>query len=56
MTDIETFFVILSEYKCSNYPANIYKFKVNNGSTTKRYEICSKLTIKTRISFWYQNY
>ena len=27
--------------------ANIYLFKVNNRNTRKRYEICSKLTIKT---------
>ena len=31
----------------TNYPANIYLFKVNNRSTRKRSEICSKLTIKT---------
>ena len=28
-------------------PANIYLFNVNNRSTRKRCEICSKLTIKT---------
>ena len=28
-------------------PANIYLFKVNKRNTRKRYEICSKLTIKT---------
>ena len=28
-------------------PANIYLFKVNNRNTRKRFEICSKLTIKT---------
>ena len=28
-------------------PANIYLFKDNNRNTRKRYEICSKLTIKT---------
>ena len=28
-------------------PVNIYLFKVNNRSTRKRCEICSKLTIKT---------
>ena len=27
--------------------ANIYLFKFNSGDTRKRYEICSKLTIKT---------
>ena len=31
----------------ANNPANIYLFKVNNRNTRKRYEICSKLTIKT---------
>ena len=31
----------------SPYSANIYLFKVNNGNTRKRYEICSKLTITT---------
>ena len=31
----------------TNYPVNIYLFKVNNRSTRKRSEICSKLTIKT---------
>ena len=31
----------------ASYPANIYLFKVNNKSTRKRYEICSKLAIKT---------
>ena len=28
-------------------PANIYLFKVNNRSTRKRCEICSKITVKT---------
>ena len=30
-----------------HYPGNIYLFKVNNRTTRKRCEICSKLTIKT---------
>ena len=30
----------------STHPANIYLLKVNNRSTRKRCEICSKLTIK----------
>ena len=30
-----------------NNPANISLFKVNNRNTRKRFEICSKLTIKT---------
>ena len=30
-----------------NYLANIYLFKVSNRNTSKRCEICSKLTIKT---------
>ena len=29
------------------YPASNYMFKVSNRSTRTRYEICSKLTIKT---------
>ena len=29
------------------YPVGIYMFKVNNRNTRTRYEICSKLTIKT---------
>ena len=29
------------------FPANIYFFKVDNKNTTKRCEVCSKLTIKT---------
>ena len=28
-------------------PVNIYLFKVNNRNIRERYEICSKLTIKT---------
>ena len=32
------------------YPANIYLFKVNNRSTRKGSEICSKLVIKTPCS------
>ena len=30
----------------SIYPGNIYLFKLNNGYSRERYEICSKLTIK----------
>ena len=33
--------------KKGNHPANIYLFKVKNGSTRKNCEICSKLTVKT---------
>ena len=29
-----------------HFPANIYLIKVNNRNTSKRYEICFKLTIK----------
>ena len=36
----------LNEVQVSNFLANIYLFKVNNRNTRKRYEICSKLTIK----------
>ena len=31
---------------CSSSPVSIYLFKVNNRNTTKKCEICSKLTIK----------
>ena len=31
----------------SHFPAGNYMFKVNNGNTRTRCEICSKLTIKT---------
>ena len=37
--------VIIIIISCNS--ANIYLFKVNNRSTRKRCEICSKLTIKT---------
>ena len=33
--------------KITLYPAHIYLFKVNNRNTRKRYEMSSKLTIKT---------
>ena len=36
-----------SSIKVNNNPANIYMLKVNNGNSRKRYEICSKLAIKT---------
>ena len=32
----------------SDFPANIYLLQVNYKNTRKRYEICSKLTIKTQ--------
>ena len=32
-------------------PANIYLFEVDNRNTGKKYEICSKLTIKTPGDF-----
>ena len=35
------------DLKMSKNPANIYLFKVNNKKNRKRYEVCSKLTIKT---------
>ena len=35
---------------CISYPANIYLFKVNNRNTRKSCEICSKLTIFSRLS------
>ena len=39
--------VNLTKIVCSSNPADIYLFKVNNGNTRTKYEICSKLTIKT---------
>ena len=33
--------------KLSVYPANIYLLKVHNRNARKRFETCSKLTIKT---------
>ena len=33
--------------ECSEYPANIYLFQFNNRNTRKKFEICSKLTMKT---------
>ena len=34
-------------YFSTHFPTNIYLFKVNNRNSRKRYEIYSKLTIKT---------
>ena len=36
-----------TQMKTINIPANNYMFKVNNRNTRMRFEICSKLTIKT---------
>ena len=36
----------LDEGLAKNNPANIYLFEVNNGNARKRWEICSKLTIR----------
>ena len=33
--------------RVTTYATGHYTFKVNNGNTRARYEICSKLTIKT---------
>ena len=43
-----TLLSILSTFRRtrSTLPGNIYLFKVNNKNTLKRYDICSKLTIK----------
>ena len=35
----------------SSFPPNVYLFKFNNGNSMKRYEKCSKLTIKTPESY-----
>ena len=42
----KSFFYFLTNVSL-NYPANIYIFKVSNRITRNRFEICSKLTIKT---------
>ena len=42
----ELIILVNLSYSCPN-PVCIYLFKVNNRSTRTRYEICSKLTIKT---------
>ena len=39
--------VLTSWQLLSQFPANIYLLKVTIGNTRKRYDICSKLTIKT---------
>ena len=36
-----------------NYPVNSYMFKIDIKSSRTRYEICSKLTIKTPGHFFY---
>ena len=45
LLNLETFIMTFIKWLCN--PVNIYLFKVNNRETTKRCEICSKLTIKT---------
>ena len=38
---------------CYTFPTGNYMFKVNNKNSRARWEICSKLTIKTLlVSFW----
>ena len=44
---INCFKTTLKVIKTWDYPAGNYKFKVNNRNTRTRYEIYSKLTIKT---------
>ena len=39
--------VHVKKRKQRNNPVNVYLFKVNNRNTRERWEICSKLTIKT---------
>ena len=36
-----------TSHRVCNYPAGIYLLKVNNKNTRTRFEICSKLTMKT---------
>ena len=46
----------INEAENLKYPAGNYMFKFNNRKTRRRWEICSKLTIKTpeqrMASFW----
>ena len=57
-TPIKTLVTLLSTLSTfsrtgSTLPANIYFFKVNNKITLKRFEICSKLTIKPpKRQYW----
>ena len=39
--------MVLQLYKWGKFPANIYLFNANSRNTTKKCEICSKLTKKT---------
>ena len=43
---VEIVKIPIDEYDTEDFSANICLFKVNNRNTRKRYEICSKLTIK----------
>ena len=46
---------IMETLVVNGFLANIYLFKANNRNTRKRYETCSKLTMKTRTTsanFW----
>ena len=43
---VEIVKIPIDEYDIEDFSANICLFKVNNRNTRKRYEICSKLTIK----------
>ena len=55
------FVVYFSLFKMSNIatyveddiPSGNYMLKINNRNTRTRCEICSKLTIKIMVSFWY---
>ena len=52
----ESLGINLFSVKISDFPANIYLFKLNNRNTRKRCEVCSKLTIKTSESYlWFSN-
>ena len=39
--------LVISSMCYTQYPANNYLFKANNSNIRKKYETCSKLTIKT---------
>ena len=44
--------MVLQLYKWGKFPASIYLFNANSRNTTKKCEICSKLTKKLQNEVW----
>ena len=42
--------ILIGTLEYDDHEANIYLFKFNNRSTKRRSKICSKLTIKTKLT------